>query len=244
MVLPLDDDFLALLTDEETSSWCPRVVSATILSANSDVATVRFVDTDNTTRSGRLPVTEYASSKKWQVDEELILLQCDNSARPIMSNTDERLVTALLDGLSPEVRTGKVRVMAVARRPGQRVKIAVASTVEGIDPVAACVGRAHNRVDAVREGLGGEQVDIVPWHPDAEQFLKNAIQPAKATHVFFDQKSSVALVVCPDHQMSAAVGGGGLNSALAGELLGRPVRVVKESSATRFLKSPESSNKE
>lgn len=224
------DDILALLDAADSADgFDPRVITATVTAANDDVATVTYTNIDGTVSSGRLPVSEFGNPGKWVVGRTYLMLQLDDSPRPLVSTADIRFVTALLDGISPEIRTGKVRVMDVARRPGQRTKVAVAATVDGIDPVAACVGRSHNRIDTLREALGGEQVDIVAWNPDIKIFLANALQPAQCVKVWTDPEKPVALAVAPDHQMSSAVGGNGLNSLLAGQLVKHVIRVVPES---------------
>lgn len=229
------DDVLSLLEAADLpEGFSPRVVVGEISAANADVATVKFQRPDSTTGLGRMSVHEFAGPRRWVVGNSYTMLQLDPGPRPFFSTADDRLVAAVLDGVSPEVRSGKVRVMGVARRAGARTKIAVAATVDGIDPVAACVGRAHNRVDAIRAALGGEQVDVVAWHPDRGVFLSNALQPAQCVFVWTDPNRPVALAVAPDHQMSAAVGGAGLNSALAGRLVGVALRVVPESAASEI----------
>lgn len=134
------------------------------------------------------------------------------------------LVVALLDGVVPEVRDGVVRVMGVARAPGKRTKVAAAATQEGVDPVRVCVGRSASRVRSLTRHLRGEQIDIVAWHDDEEQYLRNAMAPAGCEAVDYDE-DGVAVVTVAPHQMSAAVGEGGFNSMLAGRLVGRKVRV-------------------
>jgi N utilization substance protein A len=130
----------------------------------------------------------------------------------------------LLDGYVPEVRAGLVRIMGVARAPGVRTKVAVAATDANVDPVASCVGRSANRVRAIGQLLGGERVDIIPWHPDTAKLLANALAPAAVSRIEIHNDKAVA--VAPAHQMSAAVGGGGLNAALAGQLVNLKVFVV------------------
>lgn len=204
----------------------PRVVTGTIKATNADAALVEFTTPEGKTGTGILPITETLRSRSWAVGSEHLLLQCDGSKRPMLSAVRPGLVEAVLGGICPEVRDGRVRVMGVARRPGARTKIAVAPTTPTVDAVAACVGRRHNRVDSIKEALGGEQVDIIAWHPDPHIYLQNAMQPAKIDKVAIDPTTRSAVVQAPSHQMAAAVGGNGLNSVLAGRLLGVTVRVV------------------
>jgi N utilization substance protein A len=216
---------LGLGGDTEQAESDPRVVTATVTAANADAALLRFT-IDGQSVTGVMPITEFLPGRKWAEGDVLTALACDTSARPLLSLARPELVPALLAGVSPEVRSGAVRVMGVARRAGMRTKVAVAATEPGVDPIAACVGRNHNRVDYLKAALLGEQVDIVAWHPDRETFLRNALQPAAVSEVAIDEAERTAVAVAPGHQMSAAVGGGGLNSALAGQLLGVLVRIV------------------
>jgi N utilization substance protein A len=223
-IIMVDDVMSPFLEEDEFE---PRAVHVTVTAANQDSALCQFEDSHGKSVRGIMPLTEFFPAKMWQIGHTYVALQCDSSNKPLLSIRDSRLVEAVLAGVSPEVRSGQVRVMSVARRAGQRTKVAVASTQEGVDPVAACVGRAHNRVDEVKDALGGEQVDIVAWHPSLEVFLSNALQPAHVESVVVDEDHRSATAAAPSHQMSAAVGGGGLNSALAGELVGLTVRIVE-----------------
>lgn len=212
----------------DESALSPRVVTATVSAANADAALLHVAGPDGV-QTGVMPVTEFYPNRRWAVGETYTLVQLDAGPRPLLSAVRPQLVEALMVGISPEVRAGAVRVMGVARRPGLRTKVAVAATEAGVDPIAACVGRHHNRVDYLKAALLGEQVDIIAWHPDRAVFLRNALQPAAVSDVVIDEEARTAVAAAPSHQMSAAVGGGGLNSALAGHLVGLQVRIVTAS---------------
>ena len=219
---------LGLDIPEAVESFEPRTVNATITAVGPDSATVRFVE-DGRMTSGLLPITEAIRSQPWETGATLTLMQAEPNGpgrKPLMSAVRPGLIEAIMCGHVPEVRDGRIRVMGVARRPGGRVKVAVASTSETLDAVAACVGRRHNRVDAIRNALGGEQVDIVAWHPDPLVYLRNALQPAQVKDVKIDAATRTAVAYAEQHQMAAAVGGGGLNSFLAGRLVGVSLRIV------------------
>jgi N utilization substance protein A len=218
----------ALGLEPDGPEFTPFLVTATCVSANADSAVMSFTH-HATPVTGVLPVTDQVPGSTWTPGATAVVLVCEPpsaGARPRLSQVRPELVVRTLAAVSPEVRSGQVRVMGVARRPGLRTKVAVAATVEGVDPVAACVGRQHNRVDQVRAVLGGEQVDVVAWHPDQVTYLRNALQPAGVGEVVIDPETRSATAAAPAHQMSAAVGGGGLNSALAGQLVGLLVRIV------------------
>jgi transcription termination/antitermination protein NusA len=220
----------ALGLDQATDAFTPYLVTGTCTSANADAALLTFRYAGQSV-TGVIPVTEQVPGTVWAPGTVATVLLCEPAGTgvpPRLSAIRTELVTETMASLSPEVRNGTVRIMGVARRPGQRTKVAVASTVAEVDPVAACVGRAHNRVDALRAALGGEQVDIIAWHPEREMFLRNALQPAAISEITIDEQNRSATAVAPVHQMSAAVGGGGLNSALAGKLVGLLVRIVAQ----------------
>ncbi len=220
-----DLEWVDLFTDD----FSPRVVAARVTSSGDDLLSVEFTAADGTPRVGAMAVSDWLPRLRPTPGALVVATQMDDSDRPRLSMTDPALVSSALDGISPEVRTGAVRVMEVAREPGRRTKVAVAATAAGVDPVAACVGRGHGRVDALREVLGGEQVDVVAWHPDRLRFLANAMQPASVVAIWFDAAAGMALVAAPDHQMPSAVGAGGLNSLLAARLVEAKVRVVPAS---------------
>ena len=113
---------LGLGPDTDQAELEPRVVTATVAAANADAALLRFTR-DGKTVTGVMPVTEFLPGRKWEEGDVLTALACDDSDRPLLSMARAELVPALLAGVSPEVRSGTVRVMGVARRPGQRVRV-------------------------------------------------------------------------------------------------------------------------
>lgn len=189
------------------------LVTASITAATPDVALLTMTDGAQAT----MPITEFYSNRRWELGTPYHLLRLGTGTRPTLSASRPELISMLLDGLSPEVRAGDVRVMGVVRQVGIRSKIAVASTNEQIDPIAACVGPSAGRVRRLSEMLCGERVDIVAWHENPEIFVKNALG-TKVTSV--QVQSGRANVIVPAHQYQAAVGGGGLNAALASRLTG------------------------
>jgi N utilization substance protein A len=218
---------LGLAGSEEEAS-AVAVVTGTIDVASADVAMVKVRAVGAKPYEAIMPVTEFPANKRWAQGETYQLLQLGSGNRPVVSATRPELVEALFDGVSPEVRAGQVRIMGVARAAGVRSKVAVAATEPGVDPVASLVGRGANRVKAVAVSLGGERIDVVAWHPDRETFLRNALAPAAVSEIHIDEDAREATAAAPAHQMSAAVGGGGLNSALAGQLVGLRVTIVPE----------------
>ena len=128
----------------------------------------------------------------------------------------------------PEVYEGIIQIVAVARDPGSRAKIAVYSNDGSIDPVGACVGMRGSRVQAVVNELQGERIDIIPFTEDAATFIVNALQPAEVAKVVIDEANDRIEVVVPDEQLSLAIGRRGQNVRLASQLSGWAIDILTE----------------
>ncbi|MFW6200927.1 MAG: transcription termination factor NusA, partial [Gemmatimonadota bacterium] len=140
--------------------------------------------------------------------------------RLILSRADPQFVEALFKLEVPEIYQGIVEIRARAREVGGRTKIAVWSRDESIDPVGACVGLKGSRVQAVVSELGGERIDIVPWHPDPEIFARRALAPARVAKVISDPERQVITAIVDEDQLSLAIGRNGQNVRLASQLIG------------------------
>ena len=154
----------------------------------------------------------------------------------ILSRTHPNFVSALFENEVPEIPEGIVQIMQVAREPGGRTKIAVASKDADVDPVGACVGMKGRRVQAVVQELRGEKIDIVTWHPDAAKFICNALAPAEIIRVIVDEDNRSMEVVVQDDQLSLAIGKRGQNVRLASRLSGWRLDVNSESNYNKTLK--------
>jgi N utilization substance protein A len=139
---------------------------------------------------------------------------------PILSRGDPSFVSALFKLEVPEIYQGIVQIREIAREVGGRTKIAVYSRDESIDPVGACVGLKGSRVQAVVSELGGERIDIVPWHPDTEVFARRALAPARVSKVLSDNERQVITAIVDEDQLSLAIGRNGQNVRLASQLIG------------------------
>jgi transcription termination/antitermination protein NusA len=128
----------------------------------------------------------------------------------------------------PEIYDGIIEIKGVARDPGSRAKIAVASNEGSIDPVGACVGMRGSRVQAVVNELQGEKIDIIQWSPDAATFIVNALAPAEVVKVVLDEDAEKIEVVVPDDQLSLAIGRRGQNVRLASQLSGWDIDILTE----------------
>ena len=140
--------------------------------------------------------------------------------RLILSRADALFVAALFRLEVPEIFQGIVEIREISREVGGRTKIAVYSRDESIDPVGACVGLKGSRVQAVVSELGGERIDIVPWHPDTDVFARRALAPARVSKVISDTERQVITAIVDEDQLSLAIGRNGQNVRLASQLIG------------------------
>jgi N utilization substance protein A len=146
----------------------------------------------------------------------------------VISRTHPGLLKKLFEMEVPEIEEGIVEIKAVAREPGHRSKIAVASREPAVDPVGACVGPKGSRVRNVVTELRGEKIDVVPWSADLATFVGNALQPAKVKEARVDPETQTALVIVPDYQLSLAIGKEGQNARLAARLTGCRIDIKSE----------------
>ncbi|HKS48533.1 MAG TPA: transcription termination factor NusA [Amycolatopsis sp.] len=138
-----------------------------------------------------------------------------------LSRTHPNLVRKLFALEVPEIADGTVEIAAVAREAGHRSKIAVRSTVPGVNAKGACIGPVGARVRNVMSELAGEKIDIIDYSEDSARFVGNALSPAKVVSVqVVDERAKTARVVVPDFQLSLAIGKEGQNARLAARLTG------------------------
>jgi len=149
----------------------------------------------------------------------------------IVSRANKELVLRLFELEVPEIFEGRVEIKSIAREPGLRSKIAVASREEKIDPVGACVGPKGIRIQAIVRELRGERIDIIRYSRDVKEFIANALSPAKISHVDLEEKSKTATVVVQSDQLSLAIGKEGQNARLAAKLTSWKIDIQAEGDA-------------
>ncbi len=146
----------------------------------------------------------------------------------VLSRRNPNLIRKLFEMEVPEISEHIVELKSVAREPGFRSKIAVASNDSDVDPVGACVGMKGSRVQSVVQELRGEKIDIVLWDADAARFVCNAIAPAEVVKVIVKDREKTMEVIVPDDQLSLAIGKKGQNVRLAAQLTGWNIDVLSE----------------
>ena len=139
----------------------------------------------------------------------------------VVSRSHPELVRRLFEREVPELVSGAVSIMAIAREAGARTKVAVRANTEGVNPKGALIGPGGARVRAVMENLGAEKIDIVDWSSDPAKFIAAALSPAAATKVqIVSEKNKTAIVLIHNDQLSLAIGKEGQNARLAAKLTG------------------------
>lgn len=144
----------------------------------------------------------------------------------LVSRSDKDLIVGLFQLEVPEINTGTVEIKSIAREAGSRTKMGVIANEDKIDPVGSCVGQRGTRVQAVLAEIGEEKIDIVLWDEDVEQFIMNALSPAKTKRISINSKENKATVFVERDSLSLAIGKGGQNVRLASKLTGWGIDVV------------------
>ena len=140
-----------------------------------------------------------------------------------LSRAHRKFLRRLLENEVPEIYHGVVEIRSIAREPGQRAKVAVSATQQGIDPVGACVGVRGVRIQAIVRELNDEKIDVIEWSSDTAAFISKAISPARVLGVYLmesGEEGNTATVVVPEDQLSLAIGRDGQNARLAAKLTG------------------------
>lgn len=183
-----------------------------------------------------IPLREQIPGEQYKPGDRIqgFLLEVRQTTRGpqiIMSRASEQYLMKLFEMEVPEIYDGIVEIMAAAREPGARAKIAVRSKDPSVDPVGACVGMKGSRVQNIVQELRGEKIDIVPWDEDITRFACNALAPAEISRVFVDENNKEMEIVVPDTQLSLAIGKKGQNVRLAAKLTTWKIDIMSDSSA-------------
>ena len=172
-----------------------------------------------------MPAREQVPTERYRPGQrvKVYLLEVNKDPRGpqlIVSRSHPNLIRRLFETEVPEIFSGAVEIMEVAREPGLRSKVAVAARQEKVDPVGSCVGIRGVRIQNIVNELYGEKIDVIEWSPDTTTFIANALSPAKPTNVTLNEAEKVATVIVPSDQMSLAIGKEGQNARLAFKLTG------------------------
>jgi N utilization substance protein A len=181
-----------------------------------------------------LPKAEQVYSEKYRRGDTIraIIKEVNRTTKEpdiVVSRADNSFVRRLFELEVPEIYDNIIEIKGIAREPGDRTKIAVASNDKRIDPVGACVGMKGVRIQAIVREINNEKIDVVHWHPDTETFIKRAMAPATPLMVLLDESAHRATAIIPDDMIQFAIGRKGQNIRLASQLTGYQIEPIKES---------------
>jgi N utilization substance protein A len=197
-----------------------------------------FIDLGRAT--GIIPYEEQIPGERYRPGERIraYLYSVDEGFRGVylrLSRSHPRFLVKLFEMEVPELASGAIEVKGLAREPGSRTKIAVASSDPHVDPVGSFVGQRGVRVSTVMGELGGERIDIIEWSEDPKAYIKESLSPATVLEVELDEADHRAKVEVSDDQQSLAIGRGGQNVRLAAKLTGWNIDIM--SSGTEVAES-------
>lgn len=206
---------------EEYEDKVGAIVSGTVSKVDQ-----RFVRIDLGKATGIMPIREQINGEYFSVGQrvKVLIKEIEKEGRSpelILSRADAKFVEILFEQEVPELETGMVEIVAIAREAGRRTKMAVRSAMPGVDPVGTFVGGRGVRVQAVMNEIGErEKIDIVTWSENPSEFIREALSPAEIVEVKIEDGKKRAKVFVSEDQQSVAIGRGGQNVRLASRLTG------------------------
>jgi N utilization substance protein A len=218
------------------------VINATVARVEGNIVRI-----DLGKAQGIMPRSEQIQGERYYPGQRLkvYLKDVERSFRGpqlVVSRGNTEFIEWLFRGEVPEMESGAVEIKGIAREAGVRTKIAVASSVPGVDPVGTFVGGHGTRVNAVMGEVGEqEKIDIIVWKEDSAEYIEEALSPTKVSKVELDEKNKKAKVMVPEDQQSIAIGKSGQNVRLASKLTGYELDIEadKSSEGASGAKEPE-----
>ena len=207
------------------------VINATVARVEGNIVRI-----DLGKAQGIMPRSEQIQNERYYPGQRLKVFLKDvergfRGPQLVVSRGNKEFMEWLFRGEVPEMESGAVEIKAIAREAGVRSKIAVASNVQGVDPVGTFVGGHGTRVNAVMSEVGEqEKIDIIVWSDKTAEYITNALSPTKVSKVILDEKTKKARVLVPEDQLSIAIGKGGQNVRLASKLSGYELDIEADKS--------------
>lgn len=183
--------------------------------------------------SEQMPIERYRQGQKFKA----ILSSVERTAKGtelIVSRADKDLLKRLFEMEVPEIYSGAVEIVAIAREAGSRSKVGVRAVQDGVDPIGSCVGLRGVRIQNIVNELQGEKIDVLEWNKDVGRFIANSLNPAQVMRVELDPTTQAAIAVVPDRQLSLAIGKEGQNARLAAKLTGWNVDIKSATEAEAY----------
>jgi len=180
-----------------------------------------------------LPTEEQVETEFYKANDFLkayiaSIRQSKGGVRIILSRKRPEFIIKLFENEIPEIADGIVTIKKIVREPGYRTKVAVASNDENVDPYGSCIGPKGIRIEEIRKELHGEQVDIVLWSDNCEDFIRNAVGPELVKRVYLADKGRFAQIIVNEDNKNIAIGKGGKNIKLAAKLTNYKLDVLLE----------------
>ncbi|OGH85468.1 MAG: transcription termination factor NusA [Candidatus Magasanikbacteria bacterium RIFOXYC12_FULL_33_11] len=180
--------------------------------------------------TGILPSSEMMPRERYNLGNRMrfYVLSVDMGTRGpeiILSRKDKRMVEVVFNQEIPEIASGEVIIKGIARDAGNRSKVSVFTEDESIDPIGSCIGQRGSRITTIIEELGGEKIDVIQYSDRAEDYIKQALSPAKVTSVKLNEEEKEAVAMVESDQFSLAIGRGGQNVRLAADLTDWKIKV-------------------
>ncbi len=190
---------------------------------------------------GVLPYEEQIPGERFSQGERVrsYLYKVEDGPKGVglrLSRSHPKFLIKLFENEAPELANKTIEIKAVAREAGSRSKVAVATNDKFIDPVGSLVGQRGVRVATVTSELGGEKIDVIEWSENMDQFIEDALSPAKIINIELDEENHSAKITVSEDQQSLAIGKGGQNVRLAAKLTGWKID-IKSSKGEEIAKS-------
>jgi N utilization substance protein A len=192
---------------------------------------------------GIMPKKEQIPTESYSVNDKIkgyvtdVVRGSKGNPQVIISRACGDFVKKLFQLEIPEIYEGLIEVKSVARDPGKRCKVAVASADENIDPVGSCVGQKGVRIQNIINELNGEKIDVIEWNEDPSIFIASALLPAQIMAVDINEEEKQARVIVKDDQLSLAIGKAGQNARLAAKLTNWKIDIKSETQFREILAS-------
>jgi len=181
---------------------------------------------------GSLKIREQVPSEKYKIGERirayvLKVIRSKEGAKLELSRTHPNFIKCIFAQEVTEVDQGSVEIKYVAREPGIKTKVVVASNDPHIDPAGACIGVKGSRIQTIVKELHGEKVDVVVYNDDIKKYLQSAIDPIEIKDIYIDEANKYAILAVPDEQFSQVIGKNGVNMRLVAKITKWKVSVLR-----------------
>ncbi|MFN8770228.1 MAG: transcription termination factor NusA [Neisseriaceae bacterium] len=153
------------------------------------------------------------------------------SGRVLISRTHNDFLRKLFENNVPEIASGRVEIINIAREPGVRAKVSIFTLDPRIDALGACIGFRNQRIDSISQEVNNEKIDIIEFSSDLAQYTLNALSPAEVSSIVVDEEKRIIEVTVDDDKLGSAIGSDGVNVKLASKLLGMTINIYNKTDA-------------